>query len=339
MKRISILAALVQATLGSVAEIVAAQVLNDIAGLNWSTRAGTRNLFVPGLGRIVTSRPGLRYTEFATIYVLQGRPDLQVTFERDPGAEIGGVHSLFREAYFTRAAYDLGIGPQVLYVSPPSGTIRFMVTRRTPDVEFHRMHTPWALVEIAGQPLRLDNFVPFEKVLSIGIAAIETLKVWHDAGFVHGDISPTSFATDDISDLSNFKLVGFHAARLADPQEDLWHWDLYRVTIVMRQLSYQRDNGIPFDDTTYPYYYENFDPEVRAMGYLFAPRGAIDPLLTVPGLSTDDRNDVRNLLVQMFEVAGRLRTDPWQNECPYESLLVYLYRARDRVSPPDYTLK
>lgn len=203
-----------------------------------------------------------------------------------------------------------------------------MVCERTMPLYHHvnEIQTRSSFVDIPGQanPIEVSGFLPVERVLSIGIAAIEALKVWHDAGFILGSVSLASFAVDDISNLSNFRLVDFSNAHLADATRGAALTsakanDLYDLFVMIRMLLLPL---IPL-----------------GINWNAFP-GGIDPVYSVPGLSIEERSKLNDLLKEIFIQPTLLRDlDRYPDDSVYAELLYLLDRAREIIAPFPYTLK
>ena len=278
-----------------------------------------------------------------------------------------------------KKAYTLGIGPKVHYISTqvplpayghpergPSnpkigfdlvktptiweaclakgtGDVRFMVSEGLSGIGDLRYESGSQIVVLPGktQPVTLEYTVPFDKVLRLGMSALKLLKVWHLAGFVHGNVSEYSFALRDPTDISSMKLVNLVNAGFGGlnkfavqkvylferPKASPWEAngeppsmrsDVFRVLLWMARMAESFVNRMAE--------YKTFDDEITASGYLFSQHGSLDPVLRVPHLTDSDRASLRTALVEMMTEARKLKfdLDPSKDDSPYERILSHM---------------
>ena len=189
---------------------------------------------------------------------VEGRPDLMVEYMSNCYNKIGAgnsrVHRLYLEYHFAKVAGDLGIGPKVLFVSPPAelpkqysssapklaaaglgasfNFWRYRVCSASPHLaQIRFMVSEWILYDmhdvvdrevvggfVGGRPVNpVKKFLPLLTVLNFGVSAIGLLRVWHQNGFVHGSVSLASFVTNEPDDreFTNLKLTKFWTAGYA----------------------------------------------------------------------------------------------------------------------------
>jgi serine/threonine protein kinase len=144
----------------------------------------------------------------SSLYSIRNDPSLLLKYEADcDEVALDNMHPLLLDFWYGQSAFEVGVGPQNLFVSPPKpidnssaivqrftmprktlntcvadgGTIRFMVMKRLPSA--------LDLYELQDQfP---SGMVPFNLVIRIAISMLSKLQNLHTiARVVHGDIHP-----------------------------------------------------------------------------------------------------------------------------------------------------
>ena len=370
-----------------VTSILAAQISNDARVPAWvpdwhQPPSEWLSEVVPELGELRISYAHIGSDIYHTWFRMEHRSDnLKLIYATDcqkkfTGISETGIHRLFWEYYFTKKAYELGIGPKVHYISTQvplpayghpedghsnfkvwfelvrfrtiwndcvatrTGDVRFMVIEELSRLWILRMQSKPQIAVLPGntQPVTLKYTVPFDKVLRLGMTALELLKVWHLAGFVHGNVGGTSFALRNPTDLSSMELVDLRNAGFGGSNKfvemkgsglEQQHASLWEArgeppsmrSDVFRVLRWMAEMALSFLDPR-----RKFDAEIVASGSLFSLYGSIDPVLRVPHLTDSDRAALRAALIDMTTEARNLKfdLDPSKDDTPYERILSHM---------------
>ena len=369
------------------AVILAAQLTNDAELAAWVPnwdKDGKLTELVPGLGELKLVKHPIAHGTYAASFAVEDRPDLMVTYATDclNNLKSTGVHRLFREFHIQANASSLGIAPKVHYISPPaplppfagfargpaklyiylrykedawkectatgSGDVRFVVHERLSSIKKDDAEVSVTLM-LPGQSIsiRMGEFFPLESVVGIGIAAMEKIKILHQAGIVHGDVTAASLgllknsSTDGLSSLKLMKFAnsGFanstvfpHKQQLDRPwQASPWEIkgempsmrsDIFRIVFVMARLARAFIHPVWAN-------FKDVDPDV-SQGYLFTLNGSLDPVLLVRNLSDSDRTTLRQILVDLTDYVRQLplEFDPSAAGAPYSAVMSFLHQAQ-----------
>ena len=193
------------------------------------------SLFAPNLtNHFNVSWPGgiLSFDEVAyqsyesVIFTVKESENFLVKFQANCDELAIPVHPSVREFWFGSEAFSAGVGPQILFISPPvglvhsditanfeipsdkfdmcvesGGTVRFLVVKRLSDmVNLYMLELNYPLL-----------MVPFEFAMTVAINLIQELRRLHlNAMIVHGDIHPGNILVDD---RGNVQIVDYERAR------------------------------------------------------------------------------------------------------------------------------